>query len=46
MMQEFASLKKLAQLPGDYDVYPGHMGKTQLSVEREYNPYMRRAIEM
>jgi glyoxylase-like metal-dependent hydrolase (beta-lactamase superfamily II) len=46
MMQEFASLKKLAELPGDYDVYPGHMGETRLSAERMYNPYMRRAMEL
>ena len=35
------SLKKLASLPGDYDVFPGHAEATTLSCEREYNPYMR-----
>lgn len=45
MKQELASLKRLAELPGDYDVYPGHMGATRLSAEREYNPYMQMAKE-
>ncbi len=35
------SLKKLAQLPGDYSVFPGHGEDTTLSYEREHNPYMR-----
>ena len=35
------SLKKLAALPGDYDVLPGHGDATTLSYEREHNPYMR-----
>lgn len=35
------SLKKLAVLPGDYDVLPGHGAQTTLSYEREHNPYMR-----
>lgn len=37
------SLKKLAELPGDYRVYPGHGGETTLEQERHYNPYMREA---
>ena len=37
------SLKKLAELPGDYRVYPGHGGETTLDQERRYNPYMREA---
>lgn len=45
MPTEIASLKKLAELPGDYAVYPGHAQATRLSVEREHNPYMRMAIE-
>ena len=36
-----ASLKKLKELSGDYNVYPGHGNKTKLSVERTFNPYMR-----
>ena len=35
------SLKRLADLSGDYDVYPGHGDATKLSFERNFNPYMR-----
>ncbi len=35
------SLEKLAQLEGDYQVYPGHGGFTNLERERQINPYMR-----
>ena len=31
------SLKKLRDLPGDYDVYPGHMEQTTLERERRFN---------
>ena len=34
------SLKRLAALSGDYDVYPGHGDATRLSFERKMNPYM------
>ena len=36
------SLKQLYDLPGDYDVYPGHDDPTTLSDERRYNPYLKR----
>ena len=36
-----SSLKKLAALPGDYQVHPGHGGASTLQQEREYNPYMQ-----
>ena len=36
-----ASLARLAALPGDYTVLPGHGPATTLSEERRYNPYMR-----
>ena len=36
-----ASLKRLADLPGDYDGYPGHGDATRLSFERKMNPYMQ-----
>lgn len=39
-----ASLRRLAALEGDYDVYPGHEGETKLSREREYNGNMREAL--
>ena len=42
---ELRSLERIADLPGDYDVYPGHDMSTRLSVERDNNPYMRHAIE-
>lgn len=35
-----ASLKALAALPGNYRVYPGHGASTELSWERETNPYL------
>lgn len=38
------SLRKLSSLPGDYDVYPGHMESTTLEAERRFNPYMSQAM--
>ncbi len=38
------SLKRLADLEGDYAVYPGHEGFSRLSHERQYNPFMKAAI--
>ncbi len=35
------SLKRLATLSGDFDVYPGHGDATSLAFERKYNPYMQ-----
>ena len=35
------SLERLAELEGDYAVYPGHGGSTTLAWERAHNPYMR-----
>ena len=37
------SLKRLAELDGDYEVYPGHADVTTLSRERSFNYYMRYA---
>ena len=39
------SLRRLAALEGDYDVYPGHDVSTTLSREREKNVNMREALE-
>ena len=39
------SLKRLADLPGDYEVYPGHMDSTTLDRERRYNYYLKYAQE-
>ena len=46
MKEMFASLKRLAQLEGDYLVYPGHGESSTLSAERCSNPYMRRALQL
>ena len=35
------SMKKLASLEGDYEVYPGHDVSTTLEREKRYNPYMK-----
>ena len=35
------SLRRLAELPGDYQVLPGHGPATTLAQERKYNPYLR-----
>ena len=35
------SLKRLADLSGDFEVYPGHGDATTLSFERKMNPYMQ-----
>ena len=39
------SLLKLYDLPGDYEVYPGHMDSSTLARERAFNYYMRYANE-
>jgi len=38
------SLKKICDLPGDYEVYPGHMDSTTLERERRLNYYCREAM--
>lgn len=45
MKEELRSLKRLGELEGDYEVYPGHAESSRLSTEREHNPYMRHALE-
>lgn len=39
------SLKRLHDLPGNFQVYPGHEGFTTLDQERKRNPYMLEAIK-
>lgn len=34
------SLRRLAELEGDFAVYPGHGGSTTLAREKKYNPYL------
>ena len=43
--QIMASLKRLAQLPGDFHVLPGHMDTSTLDRERKTNYYLREALE-
>ena len=38
------SLKRLAQLEGNFRVFPGHEGFSSLEYERQYNPYIREAL--
>ena len=39
-----ASLARLARLPGDFHVLPGHMGGSTLEAERKSNYYMQEAM--
>ena len=38
------SLLKLAELEGEYRIYPGHNERTTMSHEKRYNPYIRELI--
>ena len=38
------ALARLAALPGDYRVLPGHMEPSTLDRERRFNPYMQMAL--
>ncbi len=38
-----ASLRRLGDIPGNYEVWPGHMDPTTLDVEKASNYYMRYA---
>ena len=44
MEEELRSLKKICALPGEYEVYPGHMDPTTLERERMFNYYCRAAM--
>lgn len=44
MKQMMASLARLAALPRDYQVLPGHMEPSTLDRERRFNPYMQMAL--
>ena len=44
MEQELDSLRRICELPGDYEVYPGHMDPSTLEREREFNYYCRAAM--
>ena len=40
-----ASLKRLGELEGDYQVLPGHDTFTSLDQERQGNPYLKQALK-
>ena len=42
-VEDMQSLRRLCALPGDYEVYPGHMDSTTLERERNFNYYCREA---
>ena len=44
MDEELQSLRRLCELPGDYEVYPGHMDSSSLERERHFNYYCRLAM--
>lgn len=44
MEEELRSLKKICALPGEYEVYPGHMDPSTLERERMFNYYCRAAM--
>ena len=46
MMEELRSLKRICDLPGDYEIYPGHMDSSTLERERNFNYYCREARRM
>lgn len=39
-----ASLRRLGELEGDFQVLPGHMEPSTLEAERAHNPYLRQAM--
>ena len=41
-----ASLRRLANLNGDYSVYPGHEWSSTMDNERQSNPFMRSAQQL
>lgn len=45
MQSLLASLRRLAALPGDFEVYPGHADSSTLERERRFNYYIRCAMD-
>ena len=44
MRNEMKSIKRICELPDDYEVYPGHMDSSTLERERRFNHYCREAM--
>ena len=44
MAAEMRSIKRICELPGDYELYPGHMDASTLERERRFNHYCREAM--
>ena len=44
--EELRSILRICKLPGEYDIYPGHMDSTTLERERNFNYYCRQALDM
>ena len=44
METQLDSIRRICQLPGDYEVYPGHMDSSTLERERMFNYYCRLAL--
>lgn len=42
--EELRSILRICKLPGEYDIYPGHMDSTTLERERNFNYYCRQAL--
>jgi len=42
--EQINSLKKIASIEGEYEVYPGHGPATRLSFEKQFNPYIKEAL--
>ena len=40
------SLRRLAEVDGEYRVFAGHMEDSTLSRERKYNPFMKQAMQV
>ena len=44
--EELRSILRICKLPGEYDIYSGHMDSTTLERERNFNYYCRQALGM
>ncbi len=43
-VEQAASLKRLYEIDGEYEIYPGHGPATRLSYEKMYNPYIKEIL--